>query len=373
MADNDSGPADDAIEPSAGSKRRFGGTPTSAEVAESLAARRRAERGDRSRSAEAPPEREMTEEEAKRGERLVATWFVVAFLAGVAFLVFYWLFPTHDAATASVSNKLLGTSLTIALFALAIGIVLWVRRLMPNKPMVDERHALRSSDEDREEFADYFVDTAESTQITKRPLLRRTLLLAAAPLGLAPLWLLRDLGPLPEKDLFVQPWRKGMRMVVAGTEESEEPRLLKLADVTDFGIALSTLPEGVHDFNETAKAALLIIRLRPDEIQDNKRGRVQAENGVDGVCAFSKICTHAGCPISLYERETHHLFCPCHQSTFDMIDGANVVFGPAARPLPQLPITVDGEGYLVADKDYFINGPIGPSFWERGPNRNTDG
>ncbi|MQA05310.1 MAG: Rieske 2Fe-2S domain-containing protein [Streptosporangiales bacterium] len=354
-------------------RRRSGGTPTSAEVAESLAARRKAERGERPRSPEAPPEREISDEEAKRGERLVATWFVVAFLAGVAFLVFYVIQPADDSYTAGVSNKLLGGSLTVALFALAIGIVLWVRKLMPNKEMVDERHELRSSEEDRKKFGEYFMDTLESTQVTKRPLLRRTLLLAAVPLGLAPLWLLRDMGPLPKRDLFEQPWRKGMRMVVAGTEESENPRLLKLADVTDYGVALSTLPEGIHEFKETAKAALLIIRLRPGEIrEDTKRGRVQEKYAVDGVCAFSKICTHAGCPISLYERETKHLFCPCHQSTFDMVDGANVIFGPAVRALPQLPVNVDSDGYLVADADHFINGPVGPSFWERGSNRNTE-
>src|SRR5690606_36789121 len=130
------------------------------------------------RSPEAPPARELTEEEAKRSERLVATWFVIAFLAGVAFLVLYALVPTHDAAPASLSNKLLGGSLTVVLFALAIGITLWVRRLMPSKSLEDERHELRSDDEDRTKFGEYFMDTLESTQITKRPLLRRTLLLA---------------------------------------------------------------------------------------------------------------------------------------------------------------------------------------------------
>src|SRR5690606_38320855 len=167
--------------------------------------------------------------------------------------VFYAIYPAGDAFRAGVSNKLLGGTLTIALFAIAIGVVFWIKRLMPDKEVVDDRHELRSSDEDRKEFAEYFVDTAESTQITKRPLLRRTLLLAAVPLGLAPLWLLRDMGPLPKRDLFEQPWRKGMRMVVAGTEESEHPRLLKYADVTDYGVAISTLPEGITDFNETAK------------------------------------------------------------------------------------------------------------------------
>ena len=78
---------------------------------------------------------------------------------------------------------------------------------------------------------------------------------------------------------------------------------------------------------------------------------------------YSKICSHVGCPISLYERTTHHVLCPCHQSTFDLADSAKVIFGPAGRPLPQLPLAVDDEGYLVAQSDF--KEPVGPSFWDR--------
>ena len=84
---------------------------------------------------------------------------------------------------------------------------------------------------------------------------------------------------------------------------------------------------------------------------------------VQGIICYSKICTHVGCPISLNERTTHHLLCPCHQSTFDLADNGKVIFGPAARHLPQLPIMVDDEGYLVAQSDF--TEPVGPSFWER--------
>ena len=84
---------------------------------------------------------------------------------------------------------------------------------------------------------------------------------------------------------------------------------------------------------------------------------------VDGHIAYSSICTHLGCPVKLYEQQTHHLFCPCHQSTFDASRGSEVLFGPAARPLPQLAISVDEEGYFVAQGDF--DEPIGPSYWER--------
>ncbi|NHB84010.1 Rieske (2Fe-2S) protein [Tessaracoccus sp. HDW20] len=84
---------------------------------------------------------------------------------------------------------------------------------------------------------------------------------------------------------------------------------------------------------------------------------------VSGILAYSKICTHVGCPISLWERQTHHLLCPCHQSTFDLGNSGVVVFGPAARALPQLPIKVNEEGFLVAQSDFTL--PVGPSFFER--------
>ena len=83
----------------------------------------------------------------------------------------------------------------------------------------------------------------------------------------------------------------------------------------------------------------------------------------EGILCFSKICTHVGCALGLYEQLTHHMLCPCHQSTFDLADNGKVIFGPAARHLPQLPIEVDDEGYIVAQSDF--TEPVGPSFWER--------
>ncbi len=102
------------------------------------------------------------------------------------------------------------------------------------------------------------------------------------------------------------------------------------------------------------------MRLLPEQLpaEHNK-----LEWSYDGIVAYSKVCTHVGCPVALYEQQTHHLLCPCHQSQFDVTDEAKVIFGPAARPLPQLPITVDDEGYLIAQSDF--TEPVGPSFWER--------
>jgi ubiquinol-cytochrome c reductase iron-sulfur subunit len=121
------------------------------------------------------------------------------------------------------------------------------------------------------------------------------------------------------------------------------------------------LYEGARLQQAKAKAAAIVVRMKPSDITPAP-GR---ENwGVAGILCYSKICTHVGCPISLWEQQTHHLLCPCHQSTFDLADNGKVIFGPAARPLPQLPIMVDSEGYLVAQSDF--DEPVGPSYWERG-------
>jgi ubiquinol-cytochrome c reductase iron-sulfur subunit len=120
------------------------------------------------------------------------------------------------------------------------------------------------------------------------------------------------------------------------------------------------IQEEEQNLNERGKSAILLVRMRPEEIK--------SQQGPDwdyqGIVAYSKICTHVGCPIALYEQRTHHLLCPCHQSTFDLADSGQPIFGPAARRLPQLAITVDEEGYLIARQGF--QEPVGPSFWERG-------
>jgi ubiquinol-cytochrome c reductase iron-sulfur subunit len=134
-----------------------------------------------------------------------------------------------------------------------------------------------------------------------------------------------------------------------------------------IGSSVHVIPEGLVDLPEhekldaKAKAAVLLVRLKPEDL--NWTSDKRKSWSYDGIVAYSKICTHVGCPVALYEQQTHHLLCPCHQSQFDISNECAVIFGPAARPLPQLPITVDAEGYLVARSDF--DQPVGPSFWER--------
>jgi ubiquinol-cytochrome c reductase iron-sulfur subunit len=168
-----------------------------------------------------------------------------------------------------------------------------------------------------------------------------------------------SLGPLPKADLSTTFWRKGMRLM----RDSPVPTPIKASDVT-LGSVFAVLPEGIdkspHVLEEKAKAAVILIGIDPALITVPK----SRDWGYEGIVAYSKICTHVGCPVGLYEHRTHHLLCPCHQSTFDVTQDCKVIFGPAHRALPQLKITVDAEGYLVAAAPFLE--PVGPSFWERG-------
>ena len=292
---------------------------------------------------------------AKRAERVVAMFFTLSFLGSAAFIAAYVIFPVHTVSRVTGSNLGLGISMSVAFLALAAGAVVWVRNVMPRVEQVEERHPLRSDEADRDAFAKTFTEGTEASQFVKRPIIRRSLLAAIAPLALAPIVLLRDLGPLPRTTLRHTAWKPGSRAVVMGTNAP-----LRSGDLSP-GSLITVIPEGTGDnLDELAKAAVILIKFRPEELFPPTR----MDWTVDGIVAYSKICTHVGCPAALYEHTTNHILCPCHQSTFNAPHGAKVIFGPAPRPLPQLPLTTDSEGYLVAQSDF--HEPVGPSFWELG-------
>jgi ubiquinol-cytochrome c reductase iron-sulfur subunit len=310
--------------------------------------------------AEQAPAREMPADpqdpaSAKRAEKVVAWCFIVSMLAGLGFIASYVIFQVHSVNAVLHSNLALGTTMGLAFLLLGIGATVWVRHLMPNVELTEERHPMASTPENRAAFKQTFEQGAETSQFTKRPIVRRTLIAATVPVALAPIVLLRDLGPLPQKSLDHTVWKKGTRIVVFGTN-----RPLTLADFSTPGASLSVIPEGYADNDDAlAKAATTLIKFRPGQLQ----APTVMNWTVEDIVAYSKNCTHLGCPAALYEQTTHHILCPCHQSTFDAAHGARVIFGPATRPLPQLPITTNAQGYLVAQSDY--HEPVGPSFWER--------
>jgi ubiquinol-cytochrome c reductase iron-sulfur subunit len=308
----------------------------------------------------------------KRAERQVAGLFGIATLALLGFIVSYFAFQVGDnwdtIAGFGASNLMLGLTLGIAFLCIGIGLIHWARKLMTDHEIVELRHPSSSSEEDRAITVGLTLQGIDDSGIGRRPLVRNSLLGALALVGLAPIVMLRDLGPLPGDKLYHTIWERGMRVVrdVIGTPI--KPSDLEIGDLVNAEPAAifevdengHHLVEGVELQVAKSKGAVILLKMEPDEITPWP-GR---ENwSVNGIVCFSKICTHVGCPISLNERTTHHLLCPCHQSTFDLADNGKVVFGPAARHLPQLPIEVDDEGYLVAQSDF--TEPVGPSFWER--------
>ena len=311
----------------------------------------------------------------KRAERQIAAMFVAAMISAVLFVVAYFSFEVGDNwdtfAGLGASTLSLGVTLGLSLLLIGIGIIHLARKLMADAEIVEMRHPAASPPEDREATVAALNAGLDEAGIGRRPLVRNTMIGAVGVLGLPAVVLLRDLAPgnaLDVGKLAHTIWEPGMRLVrdVVGTpilaSEIEIGDLVNAAPEAMFPTEENGYPEleGAEEQAEKAKGAIIIVRMDPDDIIPAK-GREKWT--VDGIICYSKICTHVGCPISLYERTTHHVLCPCHQSTFDLADAAKVVFGPAARPLPQLPIKVDEEGYLVAQSDF--TEPIGASYWQR--------
>jgi ubiquinol-cytochrome c reductase iron-sulfur subunit len=243
--------------------------------------------------------------------------------------------------------QLEGVLLGLALGGAAVGFVLLAKNFLPQGPFEEER-AIRPGEvkEERRAEADFESSTEE---IDRRGFFAKLIGIALGALGLAAVFPVRSLGTRPGRDLFETPWNQGLRLV---TEDGLPVRAEELP-VNGF---LTVFPE---DHTDAADAQTVLIRL-PET--DEAPGPEDAST--DGFVAFSKVCTHAGCPVGLYQAETRELFCPCHQSVFAVLEGAEPTAGPATRPLPQLPIGVDDEGYLIALGDF--PEPIGPGFWNRG-------
>ncbi|MGD3105037.1 Rieske 2Fe-2S domain-containing protein [Streptomyces sp. YGL11-2] len=307
---------------------------------------------------------DIDERAAKRSERTVAFLFVVSMLATVAFIASYvaipidkivYIFPIGHV---SGLNFALGLTLGVALFCIGAGAVHWARTLMSDEEVADERHPIAAAPEVKAKVLADFADGARESQFGRRKLIRNTMFGALALVPLSGVVLLRDLGPLPEKKLRTTGWKKGIRLVNQSTNLPLRPEDIAVGSLT------FAKPEGLEEsdeeFNEKiAKDALMLVRIQPQNIKDKHELAWSHE----GIVAYSKICTHVGCPISLYEQQTHHVLCPCHQSTFDLSDGGRVIFGPAGHALPQLHITVK-DGFLEAASGFAE--PVGPSFWERG-------
>jgi ubiquinol-cytochrome c reductase iron-sulfur subunit len=278
-------------------------------------------------------------------ERVIAVTFVLGIVLVVGFGACYWV---------NAAPWTLGATMGGGLFFLGVGLVAWGKYLMPKGPFVEERHVLANTDEDRAAFAAAIVERGGSV-IKRRKMLGGLLGGGLGLFGVVALFpLLRSLGPLPKGTLFHTDWRSGTYAVdITG-------RRVHVGDLA-VGSIVTVYPEGRQTTDRgQAVDQTVLVRISNENFVTQK-GRETW--GPHGYLAYSKLCTHLGCPVGLYEQELQLLVCPCHQSMFNVTNGAIPQFGPAPRPLPQLPLYVDASGYIRSQKDY--DQPVGPGFWER--------
>jgi ubiquinol-cytochrome c reductase iron-sulfur subunit len=276
-----------------------------------------------------------------KAERLPAATFTVAILAALALAVVYWRGGQPQAE---------GILLAVVLGGIGAGMALWAQRFMPHGPFEEERGQIASSEEDVEGF----VEDLErgSGGIARRGFLATLAAGALGALGVAALFPIRSLGPRPGKGLKETPYANAPKRLV-----NEQGRLVKATELAVDGV-ITCYPEG---FVDDPDSPTLLIHL-PRGVNNPKPGREDWSAG--DLVAYSKLCSHMGCPVGLYQARSGLLLCPCHQSTFDVPNHCNPIFGPATRSLPQLPISVDGDGYVVATADF--SDPVGPGFWDAG-------
>ncbi len=300
--------------------------------------------------------RELTPAEGRSAERKVSALFLLSVVGGLGFVITYIVGePRFGRVNYLYYTPLLGTFMALALFGIGAGAVLWAKLLMPDEEAVQERHPFGSSPEERTAAAAALKEGLGQTNLARRPLLIGSLALGGGALALLPVPFLFGLGPFQNKEtvLATTGWRSGVRLI----RQNGTP--VRLGDLV-IGAVESVFPDVDHG-TLLADSPALLIRMRPEDLQLEGEAETWA---YQGHVVYSSICTHLGCPVKLYEQQTHNLFCPCHQSTFAADRGAVAIFGPAARPLPQLAISVDEEGYFVAEGDF--EEPVGPSYWERG-------
>jgi ubiquinol-cytochrome c reductase iron-sulfur subunit len=285
---------------------------------------------------------------ARRAENAVLILLALAVLAAAGFIVVYAAYPAR-----TMPNELLGLSLGLCLVFIGGAFTVVAKWLVVTEEVEEDY-----PDVHPQEQAEVVEIVHESgSRITRKRLLIGAGATAGGALGLAALTPALSLGPLwYTKPLDITPWKPGLPLV----DENGHPMLAASIETATF---YSAFAQGADP--EDIGSDLVVIRLDPAKL---KLPPERANWAPDGILAFSKICTHAGCAIGLYRNPkfaplepNSALVCPCHYSTFDPYTGGQVIYGPAGRPLPQLPLMIDDAGYLRAAGNF--SGRVGPAWW----------
>jgi ubiquinol-cytochrome c reductase iron-sulfur subunit len=337
----------------------------------------------------------------KRAERAVAYWLLLGGLSGLALLVIFLFWPweykggeTEGHFWYDLATPLYGLTFGLSILAIGIGAVLFQKKFIPEEISIQERHDGSSPELHRKTIAANLTETLEASTLKRRKLIGLSLGIGLGAFGLGTL--IAFVGGLiknPWKPvvqtadgkkavLWTSGWTprfKGETIYMARATglPGESPFVKMRPEDLDAGGMETVFPwresdgdgttvESHHLLGEIAMGVrnpVMLIRIRPADMGKVVKRKGQESFNFGEFFAFTKVCSHLGCPSSLYEQQSYRILCPCHQSQFDALHFAKPIFGPAARALAQLPITIDQDGYLVANGDFIE--PVGPAFWER--------
>ena len=334
----------------------------------------------------------------KRSERLVAYWLLLGGISGLALLVVFLFWPweymggeTPGHIWYDLATPMYGLTFGLSILAIGIGAVLYQKKFIPEEISIQDRHDGRSPEIQRKTVVANLTDTLESSTIKRRKLIGLSLGVGLGAFGLGTLVAFAG-------GLIKNPWKpvvqtaEGKKAVLwtSGWTPRYAGETVYMARATGNGTYMKMRPEDIdaggmetvfpwresdgdgttveshHLLSEITMGVrnpVMLIRIKPQDMRRVVKRKGQESFNFGDLFAFTKVCSHLGCPCSLYEQQSYRILCPCHQSQFDALHFAKPLFGPAARALAQLPITIDQDGYLVADGDFIE--PVGPAFWER--------
>lgn len=271
------------------------------------------------------------------GMLLVISSFLIALAGGIGFLFVYWN---------SGDNFLLGATLALCFGGFGFALVLYSHWLIAAREAIEPREKHSSSYSEREQLA---ADFYAQHDFHRRSLLKWLGLGAIAMLSAMVISIMRSLGRPPGPSLFTTVWKRGQSL----TTPDGAPVTVNALQPGDYMIVFP------QDSIGDEKAQTVLVRVNEHALQLPAE---RANWAPMGYVAYSRVCTHAGCSVGMFATTTHELICPCHQSTFDVLRAAKPTGGPAARPLPQLPLYADADGTLRAGGGF--SEPPGPGFWE---------
>jgi ubiquinol-cytochrome c reductase iron-sulfur subunit len=339
----------------------------------------------------------------KRAERTVAFWLLLGGFSGLALLVIFLFWPWEYKPLGQPGNflynlttPLYGVTFGLSVLSIGIGAVLFQKRFIPEEIAIQDRHDGPSSEVDRKTIVAELQDTLDTSTLPRRRLIKMSLGVALGAFGLGTaIAFIGGLIKNPWKPvvpsasgkkavLWTSGWTprfKGETIYLARSLSGGVPAPGSLQKIRpqdiDAGGLETVFPwresdgngdtidshEKISEIYMGVRNPVMLIRIKPNDMPKVIKRQGQESFNFGELFAYTKVCSHLGCPASLYEQQTYRLLCPCHQSQFDLLHFAKPIFGPAARALAQLPLTIDKDGYLVANGDFIE--PVGPAFWER--------